>query len=91
MTLLSCVQINSHPFEDRVSECCEALGQCDLKCRRIRPPGKVEIPSSSHDHSDTSMENPKLYILVEEANGLYFVDGDQPRASVAIECGVEEV
>jgi hypothetical protein len=32
-----------------------------------------------------------LYILIEEASGLYFVDGDEPRVSVTVECNGKEV
>jgi hypothetical protein len=32
-----------------------------------------------------------LYVLIEEGSGLYFVDGDEPRVSVTVECNGKKV
>ena len=98
MTLISNLPIRSRSFEekenleDKLSECCDSMEYRETQYRRNRPPIQIDFPSCNDQTQDTPiMEDLKLYILVEEANGLYFVDGDQPRACVAIECGNEQV
>jgi hypothetical protein len=46
---------------------------------------------SAESDSSPGTDALPLYVLIEEASGLYFVDGDEPRVSVTIECNGKQV
>ena len=74
-------------------EACIAENSPEPKYRRGRPMTQI---SASFCHSGSVESSPDtdalpLYVLIEEASGLYFVDGDEPRVSVTVECNEKKV